>query len=405
MHPGAPRAACRFTFADASPAGWRGVELQHQAREPDASKSTQSDFHRNRSKVTRRGVLQVDGVALRLELETAIGAAAYPHALPLLRLTQEGAPGAEWELAVLCRELYELVRRVDGGPAAHDLAVFLNNDGADARARARAALASVPAPPAPAPAAATGGGGGRRGGAEEPAIREQGASVASGASTAGGGGQDSPARRNRGGGAARPDAGPPRGKGVSERLAKEAAASFGAGDMLAGRKRLPAWGKREEVVAAVSGTAVVVISGETGCGKTTQVPQFILDDLIARGRGGDANIVCTQPRRISAVGVAERVARERAEKIGGMVGYSIRLENKRSEHTRLLFCTTGILLRRMASDPTLAAVSHVIVDEASPPAAPPARGPRRQRPPRRASDGPACDPRRCTSARSTATSC
>jgi hypothetical protein len=372
--------------------------------------------------VTRRGVLQVDGVALRLELETAIGAAAYPHALPLLRLTQEGAPGAEWELAVLCRELYELVRRVDGGPAAHDLAVFLNNDGADARARAHAALASVPAPPAPAPAAAAGGGGGRRGGAGEPAPREEGAdrdgaSVASGASTAGGGegngsdgtagggGQDSPARRNRGGGAARPDAGPPRGKGVSERLAKEAAASFGAGDMLAGRKRLPAWGKREEVVAAVSGTAVVVISGETGCGKTTQVPQFILDDLIARGRGGDANIVCTQPRRISAVGVAERVARERAEKIGGMVGYSIRLENKRSEHTRLLFCTTGILLRRMASDPTLAAVSHVIVDEASPPAAPPARGPRRQRPPRRASDGPACDPRRCTSARSTATSC
>ena len=56
---------------------------------------------------------------------------------------------------------------------------------------------------------------------------------------------------------------------------------------------------------------VVVLSGETGCGKTTQVPQFVLDSLIDQGRGGECNIVCTQPRRISAVGVADRVAAER----------------------------------------------------------------------------------------------
>jgi ATP-dependent RNA helicase DHX36 len=100
------------------------------------------------------------------------------------------------------------------------------------------------------------------------------------------------------------------------------------------RQRLPAWNLREAIVDAVHRHQVshltpsspipppswsnapsaccfqvVVISGETGCGKTTQVPQFILDDAIRDGRGGQVNMVCTQPRRISAIGVAERVAR------------------------------------------------------------------------------------------------
>lgn len=74
-------------------------------------------------------------------------------------------------------------------------------------------------------------------------------------------------------------------------------------------------------------------------------------------------IVCTQPRRISAIGVAERVAQERDEKIGNLVGYQIRLESKTSSWTRLLFCTTGILLRRLESDSELNDVTHVIIDE------------------------------------------
>jgi ATP-dependent RNA helicase DHX36 len=79
--------------------------------------------------------------------------------------------------------------------------------------------------------------------------------------------------------------------------------------------------------------------------------------------------VCTQPRRLAAIGVAERVAAERGEKCGGTVGYSIRLESKRSSETRLLFCTTGILLRTLESDRDLldfadgVGVSHVLVDE------------------------------------------
>ncbi|CAN0252578.1 unnamed protein product, partial [Laminaria digitata] len=75
------------------------------------------------------------------------------------------------------------------------------------------------------------------------------------------------------------------------------------------------------------------------------------------------NIVCTQPRRISAIGVAERVAAERGETVGGTVGYQIRLERRASEHTKLLFVTTGILLRRLQADPQLEGVTHVILDE------------------------------------------
>lgn len=74
-------------------------------------------------------------------------------------------------------------------------------------------------------------------------------------------------------------------------------------------------------------------------------------------------IVCTQPRRISAIGVAERVAAERDERVGNTVGYQIRLESKVSNSTRLTFCTTGILLQRLSSDPTLKSVTHIIVDE------------------------------------------
>lgn len=85
--------------------------------------------------------------------------------------------------------------------------------------------------------------------------------------------------------------------------------------------------------------------------------------MILNGRGAEANIIITQPRRISAIGVAERIAAERCERIGETSGYSIRLENKRSNKTRLLLCTTGILLRRLQVDPDLATVSHVFVDE------------------------------------------
>ncbi|KAF9926297.1 hypothetical protein FBU30_004105 [Linnemannia zychae] len=129
------------------------------------------------------------------------------------------------------------------------------------------------------------------------------------------------------------------------------------------RAKLPAWGFKEQLVKAVKDNSVVIVCGETGCGKTTQVPQFILDSWIQESIGEYANIVCTQPRRIAAIGVAERVAVERSSDIGQQVGYSIRGETKSSRNTKLLFCTTGVLLRRLHSDPTLQNVTHVMVDE------------------------------------------
>lgn len=81
------------------------------------------------------------------------------------------------------------------------------------------------------------------------------------------------------------------------------------------------------------------------------------------GQGAATNIIVTQPRRISAIGVSERIADERCEKVGETCGYSIKLEKKMSTRTRLLLCTTGILLRRLQCDPDLASVSHIFVDE------------------------------------------
>ena len=127
------------------------------------------------------------------------------------------------------------------------------------------------------------------------------------------------------------------------------------------RDALPAATYKEAICDAVARNRVVIVEGATGCGKTTQVPQFLLDEASATGQR--CSIVCTQPRRISAIGVAERVAAERCERLGATVGFSIRLESATSAATRLLFCTTGILLRRLEDDPQLAAVSHVIVDE------------------------------------------
>eukprot|EP00928_Gymnodinium_smaydae_P015059 TRINITY_DN15520_c0_g3_i3.p1 TRINITY_DN15520_c0_g3~~TRINITY_DN15520_c0_g3_i3.p1 ORF type:complete len:1251 (+),score=251.33 TRINITY_DN15520_c0_g3_i3:484-3753(+) len=136
-----------------------------------------------------------------------------------------------------------------------------------------------------------------------------------------------------------------------------------AGDpaLRSARESLPVWDFRQEIVDAVRAHQVVIVEGETGCGKTTQVAQYIVED--AATSRTPCSVVCTQPRRISAIGVAERVAAERGEPIGAGVGYSVRLESRASSRTHLLFCTTGILLRRLESDAELDGTTHVVVDE------------------------------------------
>ncbi|KAG6672948.1 hypothetical protein I3842_16G084700 [Carya illinoinensis] len=133
--------------------------------------------------------------------------------------------------------------------------------------------------------------------------------------------------------------------------------------MLEFRRSLPAFKEKDALLKAISENQVIVVSGETGCGKTTQLPQYILESEIEAARGAVCSIICTQPRRISAMSVSERVAAERGEKLGESVGYKVRLEGMKGRDTRLLFCTTGILLRRLLIDRNLKGVTHVIVDE------------------------------------------
>jgi ATP-dependent RNA helicase DHX57 len=142
--------------------------------------------------------------------------------------------------------------------------------------------------------------------------------------------------------------------------------------MMSARQGLPAWKLRHIIVQTVNTSQVTIISGETGSGKSTQSVQFVLDDLIQRGLGSVANIICTQPRRISALGLADRVADERCSRVGDEIGYAIRGESKQKLGvTKITFVTTGVLLRRLQTSggsiddvvAALADVSHVVVDE------------------------------------------
>ncbi|TFY64181.1 hypothetical protein EVJ58_g2777 [Rhodofomes roseus] len=130
---------------------------------------------------------------------------------------------------------------------------------------------------------------------------------------------------------------------------------------LAVRQRLPAFSARDQFLDMLERSRCVVVVGETGCGKTTQLPQFVLDSMILDGQGSNASIIVTQPRRLSAIGVAARVSTERLE--DGSIGYAIRGESKQDHRTKVLFCTTGVVLRRLGTGDRLENVTHIIVDE------------------------------------------
>jgi HrpA-like RNA helicase len=127
------------------------------------------------------------------------------------------------------------------------------------------------------------------------------------------------------------------------------------------RETLPAFTHKKDVCELIKKHQIILVSGETGCGKSTQVPQFLLDDVTI---GSTCRIAITQPRRLSAMSVSERIACERGEPIGSTVGYNIRLESERSKATQLLFVTPGVLLRKLQSDALLEEYSHIIIDEA-----------------------------------------
>eukprot|EP00928_Gymnodinium_smaydae_P070036 TRINITY_DN5397_c0_g3_i2.p1 TRINITY_DN5397_c0_g3~~TRINITY_DN5397_c0_g3_i2.p1 ORF type:complete len:1567 (+),score=348.17 TRINITY_DN5397_c0_g3_i2:195-4895(+) len=158
-------------------------------------------------------------------------------------------------------------------------------------------------------------------------------------------------------------------KGSTDEKAKEAR----------GVPKLPVRDLRGQLAQELEESSCLVVSGGTGSGKSTQIPQYIADDFVPEGvDGGEddgsvggtwrgpARIIVTEPRRIAAISLAERVAWERGEGIGRSVGYSVRGDSKPPRNksgATVEYCTVGILLRRLQRDPSLQQVSHVLVDE------------------------------------------
>jgi pre-mRNA-splicing factor ATP-dependent RNA helicase DHX16 len=127
-----------------------------------------------------------------------------------------------------------------------------------------------------------------------------------------------------------------------------------------GRRKLPMFPYREELLKAIEEHQVLIIVGETGSGKTTQIPQYLFE----AGYGNHGKIGCTQPRRVAAMSVAARVAQEMGVKLGNEVGYSIRFEDCTSEKTLVKYMTDGMLLREFLSEPDLGSYSAMMIDEA-----------------------------------------
>lgn len=128
------------------------------------------------------------------------------------------------------------------------------------------------------------------------------------------------------------------------------------------RRGLPVHAQRQEFLEMYQKTQILVFVGETGSGKTTQIPQFVLYDDLPQSQG--KMVACTQPRRVAAMSVAQRVAQELDVKLGEEVGYSIRFEDMTGPKTILKYMTDGMLLREAMNDHDLKRYSTIILDEA-----------------------------------------
>lgn len=126
------------------------------------------------------------------------------------------------------------------------------------------------------------------------------------------------------------------------------------------RQFLPAFAVREDLLKVIRDNQVIIVIGETGSGKTTQLTQYLYEE----GYGKRGMIGCTQPRRVAAMSVAKRVSEEMEVKLGDEVGYSIRFEDCTSSKTVIKYMTDGILLRESLMDPALEKYSCIIMDEA-----------------------------------------
>ena len=145
---------------------------------------------------------------------------------------------------------------------------------------------------------------------------------------------------------------------------KSSATSFGPRETSASiaeqRKTLPIFQLRESLMKAIEDNQILILIGETGSGKTTQLTQYLIED----GYGRKGVVGCTQPRRISAISVAKRVSQEFGCRLGDKVGYSVRFDDTTSASTIIRYMTDGMLLREVLVDPDLSKYSVIILDEA-----------------------------------------
>ena len=132
-------------------------------------------------------------------------------------------------------------------------------------------------------------------------------------------------------------------------------------DILSKRKLLPVYEFKDHLLDMVYKHQCIIVEGETGSGKTTQIPQFLLEMLAIPGQ---KTVACTQPRRVAAMSIAKRVSEEMDVELGNEVGYTIRFEDVSNQNTILKYLTDGMLLREAMSDPLLSRYSCIILDEA-----------------------------------------
>ncbi|KFK28520.1 hypothetical protein AALP_AA7G007300 [Arabis alpina] len=149
---------------------------------------------------------------------------------------------------------------------------------------------------------------------------------------------------------------------MSNNLSSSSSSSYGYVNMEKQRQRLPVYKYRTEILYLVENHATTIIVGETGSGKTTQIPQYLKE---AGWAEGGRVIACTQPRRLAVQAVSARVAEEMGVNLGDEVGYTIRFEDHTTSGvTKVKFLTDGVLIREMMEDPLLSKYSVIMVDEA-----------------------------------------
>ena len=130
---------------------------------------------------------------------------------------------------------------------------------------------------------------------------------------------------------------------------------------------MPVWHQKEEILKVFKSNQTVILVDETGSGKTTQIPQFVLEAIDIKttpDKRKKMMVACTQPRRVAAMSISRRVAKEMDVTIGEEVGYSIRFKDRSSARTVLKYLTDGMLLREAMTDPLLECYKVIIIDEA-----------------------------------------